>query len=206
MNHAANHRFNHFTNRFDHDKDAIANYFQLDHSKLFITLEQDTAQQCCVLTVKYLVEYPMMQLDNLPSDLSKYIFAFYSHEFVLLTCHIDFPEFYPFTPPVWSLSTMKSSTTVFPGIEMSLQDYYQEIVELHNNQYRREIVLGNPESAWQDLPIVAEMSPEQQERWCESYYWSPAITIETDVLKFITRIHHFEHLFHNNLPLDFGKK
>lgn len=203
MNHAAIHRFNHFINKVDHAHD-MANYFQLDNSKLSITLDRDTTQQCCVLTVKYYVKYPMMHLKDFPSDVSEYIYGFYSHEFVQLTYHISFPEFYPFEPPKWSLNAMKSSTTVFPGVTMSLQDYYQDIVELHNDQYRREITSGNPISVFQDLPRVAEMSPERQERWAESYYWSPAITIETDVLKFITRIHHFEYIFRDDLPLDYG--
>ena len=147
MNHAANHRFKTFTNKVGHDKDAIVNYFQLDNSKLSITLEKDSTNTYSILTVVYMVKSSMTLLADLPLELSKYIFEFYSHDPVQLTYRIDFPEVYPFEPPVWSLKTVKSSTTT----AMSLQNYYQDIVELHNNQYRRDITLGNPESAWQNL-------------------------------------------------------
>lgn len=203
MNHAANHRFNHFINKVGHAH-GMANYFQLDNSTFSMKLERDNAQQCCVLTVKYYVKNPMMHLTDFPVEVSDYIYTFYSHEFVQMTYHISFPDAYPFEPPKWSLDAMKLSTDIFPGVTISLRDYYQDMVELHNDQYRREITSGNPICVFQDLPIVAEMSPEQQERWAESYYWSPAITVESDILKFITRIHHFEHIFRDDLPLDYG--
>ena len=186
---------------------GLVSYFQLNNSNLSITLNRDMERNCCVLTVKYMVEQPMLELSNLPLELSKHIFSYYSHECVQLKYTISFPEFYPFEPPKWSLDTIQSSASVCPSTTF-LRDYYQDIVELHNEQYRRDVSIGNPVCVGQRVPDVSEMSPERQERWAEHYYWSPAITIETDVLKFITRIYHFDYVFHNDddnhLPLDYG--
>ena len=205
-NNAVNQRWVAFTSRIanwnkNHD---IMGYFQLNDSNLSIILDRE--RNCCVLTVKYMVEQPMLELSNVPLELSKHIFSYYSHECVQLKYTISFPEFYPFEPPKWSLDTIQSSASICPSTTF-LRDYYQHIVELHNEQYRRDVSIGNPVCLGQHVPDVSKMSPERQERWAEHYYWSPAITIETDVLKFITRIYHFDYVFHNDdnhLPLDYG--
>jgi hypothetical protein len=103
-------------------------------------------------------------IQYLPQDICNYIEE-YSGNHLDVTYKIQFPHNYPFRPAVWSLcnftSTIPHKSEAYGGL--SLNGYYQYIATLHNEK----------------------MMPTESS---EVSNWTPAITIEKDVLDFITRI------------------
>jgi hypothetical protein len=100
---------------------------------------------------------------KLPGELCDIINS-YSSNFISLKFKIDYHYNYPFVEPVWSLISENNDMTHLPK-NFTLTEYYQDIVERHNGQYR-DISRG--------------------------YNWTPAITVRTDTINFIMKILHFD--------------
>jgi len=47
---------------------------------------------------------------------------------------------------------------------------------------------------------ISQMSDLQRKRRFDYYYWTPAITIEKDILCFIKRINHFQYILQPDFP------
>lgn len=136
------------------------------HEQLHIHLGQDATG--CLLSVHYYAQPSITALNEvLPPDVCRMI-ADFAYNHLRLQFKISFPSDYPFNPPIWALASVDSSIP-FPSAAyggMTLPDYYAYLVDMHNGQYR-------------------------QTRQCGLLIWSPALTIEKDVLLFVRRIHHF---------------
>ena len=159
------HRWEDLQSRMDNTK--IEDYFGIVPEKndsISFAVEKDSDNKYCIFTVKYVTQNtPNAGLDfaDLPEAICGLI-AEYSCRTIELKFKIEFPECYPFEPPIWSLVEEKNDMVHLPK-QFVLGEYYQDIVNRHNSQY------------------------------CENgYNWTPAITIRTDILLFIEKIHHFE--------------
>ena len=80
-------------------------------------------------TVRFQKQNPCPTLD-LPDDLLR-IIQDYNQKYVRITIHIEFPVTYPFKPPTWHLIDVQHNLP----ISFHLRDYYDTIVQNHNEQY-----------------------------------------------------------------------
>ena len=144
-----------------------------------------------VFTVTYTTKTPFTIIDGIPLDISRKIHAYISYSTIQLTFTITFTETYPFTPPKWSLKDENSIVSNVSNLSIPIRDYYQELVNNHNNQYKRSPDLDTEGS--EPFPFSVN-DPHTKSRYAEYYYWTPAYTIEKDILNFIMRINHFEYI------------
>jgi len=110
-----------------------------------------------VYKTKYVPKYDFMQLPVVLND----IINSYLDDYIILEFVVDLRYNFPFSNPVWSLTRVDDSYN--SRVPIRLVDYYNDIVELHNNMY-----------------ILHDKN------------WSSCMGIKSDILKFICRIHHFE--------------
>jgi len=156
----------------------VADYFGIlgnNEENLKINIDKvnvdDANDIYCILSVEYKrkndeVYETLYQITQLPEcvleNISDYV---YNHNYLRLKFKITFPNDYPFGPPLWSMvsidNTIKHDALAYGGL--TLTDYYNHLVEVHNRRYRDE-----------------------------NRQWYPNITVEKDVLMFLTRINHFD--------------
>jgi hypothetical protein len=146
---------------------SIETYFDIipkEKDHISFTMEKDPENMFCILNVKYTTQ-------NTPNNVTDFarlpkeiceMISEYSCNTIDLKFKITFCNMYPFSAPVWSLIDAKNDMTHLPK-EFVLNEYYQELVDRHNSHY----------NTW-------------------GFNWSPSITICTDVLLFIEKIHHFD--------------
>lgn len=159
------HRWKDLQNRMDNTN--IEDYFGIipeKNDRISFAVEKDPDNKYCIFTVKYVTQNtPDICLDF--ADLPESVSCLIAEYFcrtIELKFKITFPETYPFEAPIWSLVEEKNDMTHLPK-QFVLGEYYQDIVNRHNSSY------------------------------CNGgYNWTPAITIRTDILLFIEKIHHFE--------------
>jgi len=176
----------------------IASYFDLtfkENEHMSITLEAhpQNPDNSIVLSLKFSKKNPMENISNLPVELIQKIYSYVSHEYIHLSFMITFTDEYPFVPPVWSLMDEKNnvSSSMLYTNNTTFRDYFQKLTLNHNEQYQPNLESIQSEHSEYSL---ADMSENQRRRILNHYHWSPAITIEKDVLSFLTRINHFEYL------------
>ena len=153
----------------------VAPFFDLQNdadAAISIAFDKRPDQTKCLLTVRYTRKIacvgPMLNAATpLPEPVISLIEE-YAHHHIFLQFEVAFGDEYPFTPPTWSLAHADTAIDYDGDAHggLTLPEYYAYLVELHNDSYRRATSRGAP--------------------------WSPAITIEKDVLQFVTRIHHFD--------------
>lgn len=100
---------------------------------------------------------PVYDIQQLPIEISRLI-ASYNETYIIIKTKIHFGNSYPFDRPIWTLLDVEHNVNG----SISLKEYYQYIVDNHNQQYVR--------------------------------YWSPAITIDKDILEFVQKVNHFQYL------------
>jgi len=125
----------------------------------------------CTVTVEYKrknneVYETLHQSTQLPECVLANINDYaYNHDYIRLKFKITYPYNYPFEPPLWSMVSI-DNTIKHDALAyggLTLTDYYSYLVEVHNRRYRDE-----------------------------NRQWYPNITVEKDVLMFLTRINHFD--------------
>jgi hypothetical protein len=158
-------------NRFQQllNNTTIETYFGIipqKNDKISFTMEKDPNDMFCILTAKYTTQNTPKKVfvfTKLPQEICKLISEYTCNiNTIELKFKITFCNMYPFEAPVWSLIEEKNDMTHLPK-GFVLKEYYQDLAERHNSHY----------NTW-------------------GFNWSPSITICTDVLLFIERLHHFD--------------
>jgi len=181
----------------------IATYFDLSHKEnenISITLVKHPHQlyeNCVILTVKYSKKIPIENISSIPIELIKKIYSYASCEYIDLSFMIKFPSDYPFSPPTWSLMKETNNVSFSALNNVTIRDYFQELATIHNEQYKRDAECNE-----YDKEKISLMNDLHRKRMVDYYYWSPAITIEKDVLSFIKRINHFNYILQPDYPFD----
>ena len=130
-------RINHFNNIYDIDK--LDDHFNINTSNtqrsiIKISAIINESKKDINLKIKFVHE-PFTLKDTyfrgLPLEINRLISS-YIPSYIEINTHIHFCNEYPFRPPKWSLLSVidKSSSCI------NLQEYYEYIINCHNNQYR----------------------------------------------------------------------
>ena len=158
-------RWNRFQQLLNNTK--IETYFGIipkEKDKISFTMEKDPENMFCILNVQYMTQ-------STPNNVLDFaglppeicrLITEYTCKTIDLKFKITFCDMYPFSAPVWSLIDEKNDMTHLPK-GFVLSEYYQDLVDRHNSHY----------NTW-------------------GFNWSPSITICTDVLLFIEKLHHFD--------------
>jgi len=203
----------------------IADYFDLpyqenEHMSITLKKHPKKPENCVLLTIKFSVKKSMENISTLPIELLHIIYSYVSYEYIQLTFMISFPVDYPFTPPTWSLEDEKNNLSYSALNHTTIRDYFQELTFVHNEQYRRspkytkyasrngsnaEVSASYSEGRRRspeeyEEEEISQMSDLQRKRRFDYYYWTPAITIEKDILCFIKRINHFQYILQPDFP------
>ena len=188
-----NHRFKSFLNNISQTKN-IATYFDLtfkENEYMSITLEKhpQNPENSIILSLKFSKKNNMENISTIPLELLQKIYSYVSHEYIHLSFMVIFTNEYPFVPPIWSLMDEKNniSSSILYTNNTTFRDYFQKLIQNHNDR-NQSILCEHGEYS------LANMSENQRRRILNHYYWSPAMTIEKDVLCFLTRINHFDYL------------
>jgi len=180
----------------------IATYFDLpckenEHMSITLTKHPLLFVNCLVLNIKYCIKIPIENISTIPIELIKKIYSYASYEYIDMSFKITFPVDYPFSPPTWSLMEEKNNVSYSALTNITIRDYFQELTTIHNEQYKRDAECNE-----YDKEKISKMSDLQRKRTIDYYYWSPAITIEKDVLSFIKRINYFNYILQPNYPFE----
>lgn len=112
---------------------SLEKYFGLIHNyDTFKIIPQKTENNTLLLTIQVEKKH-YHDFKQLPSDLSHYI-SEYLTEYITICIEIIFPTEYPFQPPIYTLLSTKYNI----GLPISVDNYYNKLVDNHNIQYKRE--------------------------------------------------------------------
>ena len=173
----------------------LVKYFGLQYKETeMVSMEIDVDElqpDRIILSVKYSTKTPFLKLKGIPFELSRVVASYIPPNRIQVKFAIYFPKDYPFVPPKWSLIEDLSNISDISNLIVPTEQYYQELVDTHNNQYKRSPDLDIDGS--EPYPF-SETCPHLKSRQAEYYNWSPSHCIEQDVLNFILRINHFEYI------------
>ena len=124
--------------------------------------------------IKYIKKNTLYKFD-LPLELNSLI-ASYTDDYIIIKIRISYGKDYPFKPPIWSLFNV--DTNIHNPV-LDLKQYYKYLVDLQNDQYKLFIV---------------DNFVNNNYMYTNHNQWSPAITIDKELISFITRINHFEYI------------
>jgi hypothetical protein len=127
-----------------------------------------------LFAIKYIKKNTLYKFD-LPLELNNLI-ASYTDDYIIINIRISYGKDYPFRAPIWSLFNVY--TNIHNPV-LDLKQYYKYLVDLQNDQYKLFIVNNFVNNNYM---------------YTNNDQWSPAITIEHEILSFITRINHFEYI------------
>lgn len=149
----------------------IEDYFNIrckPGNHLTFSVDRPSNANYCYLYINYWKRPEIINFPGLPTVVCSHILS-YAHNSIQLKFKIWFPSTYPFCPPTWSLEEEKNTMCLPP--EYNLKEYFQDVVNRHNEIYNRS-------------------------RGCrdQSTNWSPAIGVDSDILYFILKINHFDEL------------
>lgn len=144
----------------------LARYYQLKKTPYeCIDVSKEVIDGCIQVTVVYQKKSHCPLLQMPPEMIAK-IRSYLTYK-IELKVKIQYSENYPFSPPTWSFNSV---THTIPN-QVNLTDYYIYKVSCHNNQYVQYLLDGRYRTEW-----------------------TPAITIEKDILTFIQKINHFDEM------------
>jgi len=160
----------------------VVPYFEIQHSisprkgeTLAIHLQKDSIGHSCFLTIQYNhhknttpLKQGIGKFASLPEEICRYIEE-YTHEHLYLKLKVTFPQLYPYVPASWSLEDIQNYIPYNSEAygDMTLREYYEYLVQCHNEKYRELVYIND------------NLQPN----------WSPATTLENDILLLISRIH-----------------
>lgn len=127
-----------------------------------------------LFTIKYIKKNTLYKFD-LPLELNSLI-ASYTDDYIIIKIRISYGKDYPFKQPIWSLFNV--DTNIHNPV-LDLKQYYRYLVDLQNDQYQSFIVANFVNNNYM---------------YTKYDQWSPAITIDKELISFITRINHFEYI------------
>jgi hypothetical protein len=84
-----------------------------------------------LFTICFKENIPMVNINQLPMDIICKISSYLNCSLTIKT-KIVYPQDYPFEPPQWYLVCVKHNMVS----RLNLKEYYEYLVETHNNQYR----------------------------------------------------------------------
>ncbi|NDA89557.1 MAG: hypothetical protein EBY20_01390 [Alphaproteobacteria bacterium] len=84
-----------------------------------------------IFTICFKENIPMVNIKCLPMDIICKIASYLNCSLTIKT-KIIYPAAYPFEPPQWSLVCVKHNIES----RINLKEYYEYLVETHNNKYR----------------------------------------------------------------------
>jgi hypothetical protein len=144
----------------------LARYYQLKKGPYeSIDIRKEVVDSSIQLTIRYQKKAHCPCFD-LPPEMLANIRSYLTNT-IELHLKILYSIDYPFSPPVW---VMRGVTHTIPT-QVDLLDYYCYKVNCHNRQYVQDFLGGNSTSSW-----------------------SPAISIEKDILTFIQKVNHFNEM------------
>jgi hypothetical protein len=162
-----NQRLAKFDREFKHVD--LARYYQLKKGTYeSIELDKEVIDSCIHLTLRYRKRKPCPVFD-LPPEMMAKIRSYLTYT-IVLKFKIHYSIDYPFSPPIWF---MKGVTHTIPN-QVNLTDYYCYKVNAHNSQYVQYLIDGISNTSW-----------------------SPAMSIEKDILSFLEKINHFDEMMVN---------
>jgi len=155
--------------RFEKDFGLVdlADFYQLNKAYEKINIEKTVQSDSILLTITFTKTSPYVNF-SLPAELNKVINEYLDY-FIEIKINIKYWQSYPFTPPIWFLQGVRHNLET----KVCLLDYYSYKVNQHNQSYTACISIGNH-------PNYIETA------------WTPAITVEKDILSFVQKINHFD--------------
>jgi hypothetical protein len=84
-----------------------------------------------IFTVCFKENNSMINIERLPMDIICKISSYINCSLTIKT-KIVYPQDYPFAPPQWSLVCVRHNMVS----RLNLKEYYEYLVETHNNQYQ----------------------------------------------------------------------
>ena len=152
--------------RFEKDFGEVdlAEFYQLNKGCEIINIDKSVQPDSILLTITFKKTGPYTKFD-LPVELNQLIREYLIY-IIKIQIKIKYSPSYPFSPPIWFLQEVRHNLVT----EVCLLDYYSYKVNQHNQSYTSYISVGHHiETAW-----------------------SPAITVEKDILSFVQKINHFD--------------
>jgi ubiquitin-protein ligase len=155
--------------RFEKDFGSVdmAVFYQLNKAYEKINIEKSVQTDSILLNIHYQKKSPFIHF-TLPSELNQLIHEYLIYE-IEIKIKIKYSPSYPFSPPIWFLQGVQHNLVT----EVCLLDYYSYKVNQHNQSYTTYITLGNHLNFTENA-------------------WTPAITVEKDILSFVQKINHFD--------------
>lgn len=161
----------------------LADYYQLPKS---ITIDKKIKENTMFLTFRYTHTHHCPTFD-LPPEIVAHIRKYLTDKIEINT-QILYSTQYPFVPPIWFFQSVRHTLPV------DLTDYYIDKVTYHNSTYltymmEGAFIMGGMMAAFgiEDFSIESIESIEAGD-------WTPAISVEKDILYFLQKINHFEEI------------
>jgi len=151
--------------RFEKDFGAVdlTDFYQLNKDFETVHIEKTIHSDCIQLSIHYKKNCPSLDLD-LPFEMNEKIREYLIYD-IEIRLKIKYSPSYPFSPPVWFLEGVYHNLPT----ERPLFYYYSHKVSQHNKSYTDFIISHYLETAW-----------------------TPAITVEKDILSFVQKVNHFD--------------
>jgi hypothetical protein len=145
----------------------LANYYQLKQCPDESTTIKTTLQSnTLLLAIRYQRSVTPQNI-RLPNEIIRHIYGYLLYQIELHT-KIDYSIDYPFAPPIWYIESVQHNLPHTGYHPFYLLDYYIDKIHQHNRLYNRLLLEGNQ--------------------------WTPAISVENDILLFVKRVHHFDEI------------
>lgn len=160
--------------RFEQEFDTVdmAEFYQINKvdNKVDekIKIQKTVHSDYILLTIHFRKSPPCPEFD-LPYEINEMIREYLIYV-IEIQIKIKYSPSYPFSPPIWFLLAVYHNLVT----EVSLLDYYSYKVNQHNQSYVAYIVSLGSHPNYMDNG------------------WTPAITIDKDILSFIQKINHFD--------------
>ena len=143
----------------------LSDFYQLNKAFEKINIEKSVHSDSILLNIHYLKKAPFIHF-TLPPELNRLIQEYLIYE-IEIKIKIKYSQSYPFSPPIWFLQGVKHNLAT----EACLLDYYSYKVNQHNHSYSAYLINLGTHSV---------------------DGWTPAITVEKDILSFVQKINHFD--------------
>jgi len=145
----------------------LANYYQLKKMPHESTSIKTVLQSNHILlTIRYQKSVTPQNI-RLPLELIRVIYGYLLYTLEIQT-KIEYSIHYPFAPPIWYIEKVNHTIPRASYDPFYLLDYYIEKIQRHNHLYNLLLVQGTQ--------------------------WTPAISVEKDILLFVRRIYHFDEI------------
>ena len=159
-------RIQRFEKEFGHVD--MTDFYQLNKEYEKVYIQKKIYSDSILLSIQYKKSCPSLEL-NLPDEMNEKIREYLIYD-IEIHLKIKYSPSYPFSPPIWFLQGVHHNLST----EINLFYYYSHKVSEHNKSYTDYIIRVGAHS-----PFV-ETS------------WTPAITVEKDILSFLQKIFHFD--------------